>query len=187
VRGGLSGTPYQKASTRTENTSMRQDSSSLCSLGIYHIFVYISAILYESSKPPHACSQKQTNEESQRTESQVPILGAATRSNNKHNSTRLQLIYSCMPHLLLHSALPMMAPVPTAGILPPVSCVFIPEMPKAALMISCGMVQSAGRILSVPVSSLLSALMRSAGWQSNRSSANVIDKPQVPSQSRGVE
>jgi hypothetical protein len=84
-----------------------------------------------------------------------------------------------MLHLFLHSALPIMAPVPTGGILLPVSCVFIHETPKAALIMSCGMVQSAISMLVVPVSSLLSVLMRSAGSQSSYSSAPMLTKPQT--------
>jgi hypothetical protein len=50
--------------------------------------------------------------------------------------------------------------------LPPTACVFIPSAPKAAATRSEGTVKRDGRMLSVPVSSVLRALTRSAGSQS---------------------
>jgi len=72
-----------------------------------------------------------------------------------------------IPHLFLHSALPMMAPVPTAGMPLPISAVFIDASPKAASMISWGTFQRLGSIFSVPLSSLLRELMRSEDSQPN--------------------
>lgn len=118
----------------------------------------------EGSEPPHARSR---NECSQAKPAHQEASKAYHPSRIKsRTATILEPGYSLMPHLLLHSALPIIAPVPTAGMLRPASCVFNHEAPKPAWMISCGTLQSAGKMLSVPVSSLLSALTRSAGSQS---------------------
>jgi hypothetical protein len=96
-----------------------------------------------------------------------------TVTSQTHFPSQTYSLPCLMPHLFLHSALPMMAPVPTRGISRPTSCVLRSAWPKAAWMMSAGMFQSAGRMLSVPASSLLSALRSVAGSQSDGSLACV--------------
>jgi hypothetical protein len=78
------------------------------------------------------------------------------------------ITYCCIwrLHLFLHSSLPMIAPVPTSGMLRPRSAVLMDGSLKPAWMIFVGTFQRLGRTLRVPLSSLFRALMRREGVQS---------------------
>lgn len=74
--------------------------------------------------------------------------------------------YIWILHFFLHSADPIIAPVPTSGIISPMLAGLKDASPKPALMTSWGTDQRLGRMLRVPLSSLLRALRRRAGSQS---------------------
>lgn len=83
----------------------------------------------------------------------------------KHTDPRqlTRIVYQDdIPHFAIQAALPSIEPVPTGGMCWPASVMLVSGFPNAAWIISSRRLHSPVKMLSVPVSSELRALMRYA-------------------------